>query len=267
MKLQPPVDKTPKGLDYNRVLNREFKLVMSQLSPKLSGNRTKVRLVLWGTSLATGVFLLCSILLNARLAYAGELLTAEEELRSKRLAAQRAPDDAKAIYAYAEILRKTGDKKEAARQYLRATSIEPAFYIAYHQLCSTNPDSRQLDEAVERLNQLKIQRPRELMLRVALSELLETQGNYYLAARVLVDLVFQNAVPDKYTNKVNARIHFLLSKAKDAQISDKSRVGEDQSEEWSAPALPEATLKRNLSASKIKEPKVMRGFGHAPLLP
>jgi hypothetical protein len=33
------------------------------------------------------------------------------------------------------------------------------------------------------------------------------------------------------------------------------------------PPLPEATLSRDLSISKVKEPKVMQGFGHATLLP
>jgi hypothetical protein len=73
-------------------------------------------------------------------------------------------------------------------------------------------------------------------------------------------------VPEKYLKKINNRIRFLQAKTKDAQSLDKAYVGDEQMDS-NPPPLPEATLSRDLSISKVKEPKVMQGFGHATLLP
>jgi hypothetical protein len=176
------------------------------------------------------------------------------------------PSDAKARYAYAEGLRQSNRLKEASREYLAATELDPSLYHAYHQLSLTTSDKLLLDEGIGRLNFLKEEKPKDLLLRVALSELYEKKGDNYTAGKMLVELVYQNAVPEKYMAKVNQRIRFLQSKAKNAQGHDKV-YGNDELMESNPPPLPEATLNRDLSISKVKEPRVMQGFGHATLLP
>lgn len=188
-----------------------------------------------------------------------EIAAAAERARSN-------PRDAKLRFDFAETLRKAGKYKLAAREYLEATAIDPTLYVAYHQLTQTAPDATAVDQAIERLSQLKEKQPKDLMLRVALSELYEKKAHYYQAARTLIDLVYQNVIPDKYVTKVNARIRYLLSKSKDAQTAEKATSEDDDQEAVPLP-LPEASLRRNLAASKIREPKVMPGVGHAPLLP
>jgi hypothetical protein len=189
---------------------------------------------------------------------------AEFKLAKDNLAA--APKDFKAHFALAELYKRSGANKEAVKEYALTTELNRAYYVAYHQMAFSNPDSQVVEAAIERLNKLKEDKPRDLLLRVALSELLEQRKEYYHAARTLVDLLYQNAVPEQHTAKVNARIRLLLSKAKDMQNLEKARGIEDDMEVV-PPPLPESSLRRNLHASKIKEPKVMPGVGHAPLLP
>lgn len=176
------------------------------------------------------------------------------------------PSDPKVRYAYAEGLRKLGRSKEASHEYLTVTELEPSFYHAYHQLSVVNQDKHVLDEAISRLNFLKEEKPKDMFLRVALSELYEKKGDNYTAGKTLVELVYANAVPEKYAAKINQRIRFLQSKTKDAQAHDKAYGGDEQMDS-NPPPLPESTLNRDLSISKVKEPKVMQGFGHATLLP
>lgn len=191
-------------------------------------------------------------------------LTQELEIAKAKYNAQ--PDDAKARYGYAEALRKLGRNKEAAVEYLQVTEAEPTFYHAYHQLTLTTQDRHILDEALGRLNFLKEEKPRDLLLRVALSEIYERKGDYFMAGKVLVDLVYANAVPEKYNQKVSNRIRLMQAKAKDSHALDKASGGDDALES-APPPLPESTLNRDLSISKVKEPRVMQGFGHATLLP
>lgn len=176
------------------------------------------------------------------------------------------PSDAKGRYAYAEALRKAGRLKEASREYLGLTELDPSFYHAYHQLSLICGEKHLLDEAISRLTYLRSERPKDLLLRVALSELYEKEGEYYQASKVLVELVYENAVPEKYLAKINTRIRLLQSKTKDSQSLDKAYVSDEQMDS-NPPPLPEATLSRDLSISKVKEPKGMQGFGHATLLP
>jgi hypothetical protein len=99
-----------------------------------------------------------------------------------------------------------------------------------------------------------------------LSEIYERKGDFFQAGKVLVDLVYQNAVPDKYLTKVSNRIRLMQAKAKDSHALDKVSNFDEQME-TAPPPLPESTLNRDLSISKVKEPRVMQGFGHATLLP
>lgn len=187
------------------------------------------------------------------------------DIQAAREAVKQRPADGKAHLALADLLKAAGRQREAAHEYLEVTSHEPANYMAYHQLSLLSADPSQIDEAVSRLNKLKEERPHELLLSVALSELLEKKGNYYQAARCLVDLVYQNAVPAKYHTRVNQRIHYLLAKSKDAQ-GDKTVAAEEDSDVL-PPPLPPSAQKRDIAASKLKESRVMRGVGNAPLLP
>lgn len=190
----------------------------------------------------------------------------QQDIQASRAQVRQNPADPKARYALAEALKRAGRYQEAAAEYLRSTEIEPAFYIAYHQLSTINAEPAQLDEAISRLTRVKEEKPRDLMLRVALSELLEKRSKYYQGARVLVDLVYQNAVPDKYLARVNARIHYLLVKSKDSQESEKGAFAEEELDTL-PPPLPESSLHRDLAASRLKESRIMRGVGNTRLLP
>ena len=189
-----------------------------------------------------------------------------DELRAAREALKLNPDDAKSHFQLAEVLRKLGRQREAAQEFLDVTELDPKMYLAYHQLSLVDADDQQLDEAIERLNELKADNPKEMMLRVALSELLEKRKNFYQAARVLIDMVYDNSAPEKFKPKLNARIHFLLTKAKDAQLAQRTaESGEEELGVVPAP-LPETNLRKGYTNSKVKESREMRGVGHVPLL-
>jgi tetratricopeptide (TPR) repeat protein len=176
------------------------------------------------------------------------------------------PQDAKLHLAYAHALRLSGKHEHAAKEYLEATSLEPSLFVAYHELSLSKARPELLDEAIERLNHLKENQPRNLMLRVALSELLEQRGKLYPAAKVLVDLVYDNAVPEQYLPKVKARIHYLLAKNKDAMAVAKA-VNDDLENDSTPLPLPESSLRRNAATKTLKDAKVMQNFGNSTLLP
>jgi tetratricopeptide (TPR) repeat protein len=176
------------------------------------------------------------------------------------------PQDAKAHLAYAHALRLAGKHELAAKEYLEATSLEPSLFVAYHELSLSKAGPELLDEAIERLNHLRENQPKNLMLRVALSELLEQRGKLYPAAKVLVDLVYDNAVPEQYLPKVKARIHYLLAKNKDAMAVEKA-VNDDLENDSTPLPLPESSLRRNAATKTMKDAKVMQNFGNSTLLP
>lgn len=220
------------------------------------------------TALGTGI-LGVLFLLSASSAIAiepGRTMPSEADLKVARENVATAPKDFKTHFALAELYKRSGNSKEAVKEYAAATELNPSYYVAYHQMAYSNPDSATVEAAIERLNKLKEQKPHDLLLCVALSELLEQRKEYYHAARTLIDLLYKNAVPEQHVAKVNSRIRLLLGKAKDQQVTEKARGEEEDTEVVPLP-LPEASLRRNLHASKIKEPKVMPGVGHAPLLP
>lgn len=190
----------------------------------------------------------------------------QKELQVARAQVRSNPADAKARLQLADLLRRVGRHREAAQEYLEVVDLEPSNYAAFHMLSVINADPAQVDEGIARLEKLKEEKPRELMLRVALSELMEKRGNYYQAARTLVDLVYQNAVPGKYNAKINARIHFLLTKSKDDKAKTSGYIQEEELDS-SPPPLPDSSLRKDLAASKLKEPRVMKGVGNAPLFP
>jgi len=179
---------------------------------------------------------------------------------------QNLPQDAKLRFQLGKALRLSGDQAKAASELLEATALEPGLFIAYHELVLSKPTNAQLDEAIERLNQLKNERPKELMLRVALSEVLELRGDCYGAARALIDLVYDNGVPVKYLSQVQARIHFLLSQTKDVQTAQTAKSEDAGLDALPAP-LPESPMVRSIAANKPKNGNQTPGFGHSTLLP
>lgn len=203
---------------------------------------------------------------------AGAGNSAQQELQDARAKVRNNPVDAKARFALGEALRKLGRNKEAAQEYLAATEFDPGMYVAYHQLSLSKASNEQLDTAIERLQKLKEEKSKDLMLRVALSELMEKRGSFSQAARVLVELVYQNAVDLKYQAKVNARIHYLLAQAKHAHVNEanlsQSGVGQEESQlDTLPPAPPDLDSTGDLSSAKIKDARVMPAVGNTPLLP
>jgi tetratricopeptide (TPR) repeat protein len=192
---------------------------------------------------------------------------AAEELQELRQKVRDNANDANAHAAYADALRKRGRNHEAAEEYAKATTINPELYVAYHQLATTSDDAQQLDDAIARLTKLKMEKPKELMLRVALSELLEKRLNYYQAARVLIEITYDNAVPPKWSPRVNGRIHYLLAKSKEAQLNSKDTIPQDDDLDVVPAPLPDTGLRKGLTASKINESKELKGMGRVPLLP
>lgn len=176
------------------------------------------------------------------------------------------------VYSKAEQARQAGQEKEAAALYLKAVELEPTLWVAYHQLANLKGDNAQIEVAMTKLNDMKAKQPKELMLRVALSELLEKRGDYYQASRELVDLVYANAVPEKYSKKINARIHYLLSKSKHAYTtvpnSEYENLRAEEELDTVPPPLPDPGLVvRDLASTKTKDIPAMQGSGHAQLQP
>lgn len=192
---------------------------------------------------------------------------AADELQTLRLAVRDNQKDPNAHLQLADALRKRQRLKEAAPEYAQATNLNPELYVAYHQLAAISDDPQLLDDAINRLTKLKMDKPKELMLRVALSELLEKRQNYYQAARVLIEITYDNAVPTKYQARVNGRIHYLLTKSKEAQLTAKDNIPADEDLDVVPAPLPDAGLRKGLTASKINESKELKGMGHVPLLP
>jgi tetratricopeptide (TPR) repeat protein len=199
-----------------------------------------------------------------------------DQLKAARDAVAANPKDPRAHLALADVLRKGGRAHDAIDEYLETTNLDPSIYIAYHQIAALNADADKMDEAITRLTKLKDERPKELMLRVALSELLEKRQSYYQAARVLIDLVYTNGIPVKHRPQINARIHYLLTRAKEAQMAEKDEEAATDGLDVVPAPLPDnghnnhegrEVREKGLTASKIKESKEMKGMGHVPLQP
>ncbi|MBZ0187087.1 MAG: hypothetical protein K8F91_12640 [Candidatus Obscuribacterales bacterium] len=178
-----------------------------------------------------------------------DALPTAQQLDAGRKFSDENPADAKAKFEYAELLRQAGKTADASNAYLQVSEIDAAFYVAYHQLSLICQDQSILAEAVKRLEYLLQTKPKELLLRVSLSELLEKQGDYYRASRTLIDLVFADAVPPKYAKLVNDRIRFLQAKAREVQVLRKASEIKLGHGDVDLP-LPDETLKKGLYASR-----------------
>lgn len=201
--------------------------------------------------------------------------TAEQikvELSQLKQEVAQKPKDAQLRYKLGESYRKNGNTAAAVAEYVKATKIDPNMWVAYHQICAFSDDENLLDDAIATLSKMEQEKPREMLLRVALSELYEKRGNYYQAARTLIDLTYANAVPEKYRVKVNARIHNMLVLSKRdkqqqaAETPSTASGGEEELDVMPAP-LPTQGTKRSLAQAKLKDSKEVRGMGHTPLLP
>lgn len=194
------------------------------------------------------------------------------ELKQLKQEVALKPSDAQLRYKLGESYRKNGDLSSAIKEYDKATKIDPNLWVAYHQICAFSDDEKLLDDSIATLSKLEAEKPHELLLRVALSELYEKRGNYYQAARTLIDLTYSNAVPEKYRVKVNARIHNMLVLSKrdkqqqQAETPATANGAEEELDIMPAP-LPTQGTKRSLAQAKLKDSKEVRGMGHTPLLP
>lgn len=194
------------------------------------------------------------------------------DLNKARENSENNPSSAEMSFKFAEALRLNGELGKANHQYLHTTEIEPSFYLAYHQIFLYCNEERVLDDAINRLRFVKQDKPNELMLRVALSELLEKKKEYFEASRELIELVFANTVPEKYKEKVNTRIRYLQAKTTSAQARREANAGGIESEDSaSKPPLPvtENLLKKGVSLSKVKfdtpDLDADANFRHVPL--
>lgn len=195
-----------------------------------------------------------------------ETLTAELKLIRDQI--RQRPEDPQLFYRAGEILRDLGRTAEAARVFAAATKASQDMYIAYHQISVITSDPIILDEAIERLTARSKTKPDELMLRVALSELLEKRGNYQQAARTLIDLTYANKVPEKYKARVSGRIHHLLAVSKNTQVAPEQAEAtpEEQLDVVPSP-LPAQPSKRSIASARMKDSKEVKGVGKVPLLP
>lgn len=194
------------------------------------------------------------------------------ELRQLRTDLALRPQDAQLHFKLGECLRNLGHLPQASDEYAKAGTLDPSMYLAFHQLALTSQNATQLDEAIEKLNKLATEKPKELLLRVALSELYEKRGNYYQAARTLIDLSYANAVPEKFKTKVTTRIHNMLALSKTQKnqtIEAATAITPNSDEELDiVPApLPTPTTKRSIAHARLKDKKEVRGMGHTPLVP
>ncbi len=110
------------------------------------------------------------------------------ELRALQTDILIKPNDAQMHVKLADAYRKMGQNQQALDEYVKASRLDHTCYVAYHQITLLSNDDKLLDEAIETLSKMESEKPKELLLRVALSELYEKRGNYYQAARTLIDL-------------------------------------------------------------------------------
>jgi tetratricopeptide (TPR) repeat protein len=198
-----------------------------------------------------------------------------QQLAEAKTAVQLKPDDAHTRYAYAQALRRSGKYRQAAGEYLDAADLDPTMYVAFHQIAQIKCDPAQIDEALTYLLELDEDHPNDLMLKIALSELLERKAEYYKAARALIDVSYAGKLPPKIAPRVKMRIHYLLAKARQEQSEGRdfasaptngSAVEEDESGGL-PPPLPADMPTSPLKSSSSQAGRTSEGTGHSTLLP
>ncbi len=191
------------------------------------------------------------------------------ELRALQTDILLKPNDAQMHVKLGDAYKRMGQNQQALDEYVKASRLDHSCYVAYHQITLLTNDEKLLDEAIETLSKMEAEKPKELLLRVALSELYEKRGNYYQAARTLIDLTYANGVPEKYRVRVSSRIHNMLSltKTQHAQAEAPTTANTDEELDVMPAPLPTPSTKRSIAQAKLKDSKEVRGMGHTPLLP
>jgi tetratricopeptide (TPR) repeat protein len=197
-----------------------------------------------------------------------EITTGTEQLKAARLEVSEHPDSGEAHLHLAKALRHQGRNREAAQEYILAANMQQNLNVAYHELIQITDDPQVLDDAIAQLNDIKDKDPTNLMLRIALSEVYEKRRNYHDAAKALVELQLANAIPPNLVKRLDSRVHYLLNKGKQVnEMHGDVQVATDEELDVVPAPLPNAGLRKGLTASKIKDSKELKGMGHVPLLP
>ncbi len=195
----------------------------------------------------------------------------KQEIKSAKEAILLSPIDTEKRLHLARLLRRSGNTKQAAIEYLNATVVSPNCSAAYHELVLSNPSIGQIDEAIARLSKLDEMKPKQLSTKMGLSELYEHKDDYYQAARVLVDLQYSQNIPAKYVPQIASRVHMLLGKTKDVRTTEKAieqKTNIEESESSSTPIpMPDVTVKTDAPTDRLRNTRVKEGYGHAQLLP
>ena len=165
---------------------------------------------------------LISLQLNC-VAWAQTTNAISQQIKSIRESIDLSPLDVSKRLRLARLLKQSGQTRQAAIEDLNATAVDPSTCIAYHEMLQNKASVDQINECVARLTKYDQLQPNQLSVRMTLSELYEEKGDYYQAARVLVDLQYvKGAIPTKFAELIDERIHGLLNDSKDAQTTEKA---------------------------------------------
>jgi hypothetical protein len=196
-----------------------------------------------------------------------------QQIKSIRQTIQQCPLDVTKRLHLASLLRRNGEVKQAAIEDLNATAVDPSCCIAYHEMLQNKATVEQVEECIARLTKYDQLKPDQLAIRMTLSELYENKGDYYQAARVLVDLQYvKGAIPSKFAEPIDSRIHALLNDSKDAQTTEKAiEHKENTAQAESTPVtpvpMPDVNNNKDVPASKLRNTRMTEGYGHSQLLP
>ena len=183
-----------------------------------------------------------------------------------------APTDLDKRLHFARLLRRSGNVKQAAIEYLNATVLNPACCPAYHEMLLCSPSVGQIDEAIDRLKKLDEFKAKQLATKMVLSELYEHKEDYYHAARILVDLQYSQDIPQKYVPQIDSRIHMLLGKTKDTRtiekaVEQKTNVEDKEFNPGTPLPMPDTAVNTDVPVGRLRNTRVQEDYGHAQLSP
>ncbi len=173
----------------------------------------------------------------------------------------------------ARLLRHNGEIRQAAIEYLNTTAVDPSCCIAYHEMLQSKATIEQIDECLARLTKYDQLQAKQLPIRMTLSELYEDKGDYYQAARVLVDLQYvKGTIPVKFAQQIDNRIHELLNNSKDVQTTEKAvehkeNIEQAESTPTTPVPMPDLKMSKDVPTSKLRDTNMSEGYGHSQLLP
>ncbi len=180
---------------------------------------------------------------------------ANENLKERYLSRLKIyPNDYLTRFELGKLYLTEKNTQAAKSTFLKLTSLQPKYYQAYHELVLLPLTKEELASLIDLLAQQKLTKPKDFTYYLALSELYEKDGQYYLAARALVDSSFANVVPSKYGHLLSSRINLLLLKAKNADTDQHIAPGDEDLDNL-PPPIPESKLKRaNLNKNLLEIP-------------